>query len=73
MGEIKLNRYNDHEEGHYRSIQGNMSEKITMAKESLVEIKKGFVKNEKEKIGMLLTNLISIWYGQGQRQRKKKG
>ncbi|XP_024028413.1 uncharacterized protein LOC112093693 [Morus notabilis] len=44
------------------AFRGTMSDKITTAKEFLADIEKRFVKNEKAKIGTLLTSLISMRY-----------
>lgn len=44
------------------AFRGTISEKITTAKEFLVDIEKWFVKNEKVEIGTILTNLISMRY-----------
>lgn len=44
------------------AFRGTMSEKITTAKDFLVDIEKRFVKNEKVEMCTLLTNLISMRY-----------
>ena len=41
-----------------KAFRGTMSDQISTAKEFLVNIEKRFVKNEKAKIGTLLTSLI---------------
>ncbi|KAL0446154.1 UNVERIFIED_CONTAM: hypothetical protein Slati_1743300 [Sesamum latifolium] len=45
-----------------KAFRGTMSETLTKAKDFLVEMEKRFVKNEKAKIGTLLTNLITKEY-----------
>ncbi|XP_024025573.1 uncharacterized protein LOC112092787, partial [Morus notabilis] len=45
-----------------KSFRGTIFEKITTAKKFLADIEKRFVKNEKAKIGTLLTSLISMRY-----------
>ena len=62
MGEVKSHVYDDHEEGHSRSIRGTISETIKTAKEFLEDIEKRFAKNEKAETSTLLTNLISMRY-----------
>ncbi|XP_073003536.1 uncharacterized protein [Typha latifolia] len=44
------------------AFRGTISDSITIAKEFLEDIKKIFVRNERSKIGTLLTKLISMKY-----------
>ena len=43
-----------------KAFRGSMSEKATATKENFANVEQRFVKDEKAKIGMLLTSLISI-------------
>lgn len=45
-----------------KAFRGSMSEKATTTKENFANVEQRFVKDEKAKIGMLLTSLISIRY-----------
>ena len=55
------------------AFRSPMFEKITTAKEFLIETEKKFVKNKKVKISMLLENLISIRYkGKGTKKKNNK-
>ena len=44
------------------AFRGTMSNKVTMAKGFLEDLKKRFAKNEKAKTSTLLANLISMRY-----------